>query len=608
MMRNCFNVAVVVLVLLAASSWAQKSAHCPDGDHILIDVKDISIKYDASSFAGTLSSLSVLTGRPEVAPKQLQEAAVATQQWNEFLKGLATGYNMCAITKQQYADGLNRIYPRLKEDGAGLEEIRKQIAAGQKADTKRLQQLIDSFYANVRQFAQASRSEIILQRIQALSEQVATSQGQILQKEDLILAKLNELQQQAPLPTPTEVNKEISEVRKQLLAQADVAEPAYNKGYELLNQYRFREAIPYLQQALAAVPLPDFYLVLGRAYRELPDLPQAESTLKQGLTAIAGKKEERREAALADQLGLTLLAKGDLDGALKHAQEALEIAEKVYGPDDPFVAICANNIGQILQAKGDLDGALLYTQRALQIDEKVYGADYPTVAIISNNIGVILRSKGDLDGALNYAQRALQIDEKAYGPDHPNVATIANNISVILLAEGDLDGALMYAKRALQIDEKAYGPEHPSVAGDANNIGWILKSKGDLDGALRYTQRALQISEKVYGPSHPNVAISADNIGQILKSKGDLDGALTYAKRALQIDERDYGMDNPEVAICADNIGQILKARGDLDGALKYAHLAWQIDNKVYGPNNPMTRRLAANLKLIEQARAAKEH
>jgi hypothetical protein len=226
----------IFLPAIAESAWAQKAVNCPDGDHPLIDVKQIAIRYDASSFAGTLSSLSVLSARAEVGPKELQEAAAATQQWDEFLKGLAEGYNSCAVTRQQYADGLNRIYPRLQQDAADLEAIRKVISAGQQADLKRLQALLDSYWANLRQFAQASGKEIILQRIENLSEQVASGQGQILhgqgqiqQKEDLILAKLNEIEQrnrEAPVATPAEVGKEVSEVRKELVAKADAAEEA----------------------------------------------------------------------------------------------------------------------------------------------------------------------------------------------------------------------------------------------------------------------------------------------------------------------------------------------------------------------------------------------
>ena len=641
------------LLAISAGAWGQKTVHCRDGDHIQIDVREIAIKYDASSFAGTLSSLSILGARLEAAPTKLQEAAVATQQWNEFVKGLAEGYNSCAVTRQQYADGLNRIYPRLKEDASDLDAVRKVIAEGQKADAKRLQALVDSYWNNLRQFAQASGKQVILQRIEALSEQVASGQGQILQKEDLILAKLNELQQrntQAPVPTPAEVGKEISEVRRQLLAKADVAEQAYNQGYELLDQYRFREAIPYLQQAVAAVPLPDFYLALGRAYKELPDLPQAESTLQKGLATVTGGKDDTHEAGLVGLLGTTLQQsgdldraltysqralnidektygpehpnvasdannvgsilkdKGDLDGALTYTQRALKIGERVYGPDDPNVAIWANNVGTILQDKGDLDGALTYTQRALKINEKVYGPDHPNVAIGANNVGSILQAKGDLDGALTYTQRALEIGEKVYGPDHPNVAIWANNVGSVLKDKGDLDGALAYTQRALKIGEKVYGPDHPNVAIWANNVGSILKDEGDLDGALAYTQRALKIGEKVYGPDHPNVATWANNVGTILQDKGDLDGALAYTQRALKIGEKVYGPDHPNVAIWAGNVGTILQAKGDLDGALTYTQRALKIFTDHYGADNPQTKAVAANLKWIEQAKAAKQH
>jgi hypothetical protein len=60
------SVLLFYVLLAAGLAAAQKKIACPDGEHIEIDVKQIAIKYDASSFAGTLSSLSVLSGRLEV--------------------------------------------------------------------------------------------------------------------------------------------------------------------------------------------------------------------------------------------------------------------------------------------------------------------------------------------------------------------------------------------------------------------------------------------------------------------------------------------------------------------------------------------------------------
>src|SRR5262249_51399417 len=134
----------VLLAAISESAWAQKTVHCQDGDHVLIDVKQIAIQYNASSFAGTLNGLSALTGRLEVGPKKLQEAAVATQRFNELVKALVVGYNSCAVTGQQYNDGLKRIFPRIQEDAAGLEAVRKESSRRQQIDFKRLQALLDS--------------------------------------------------------------------------------------------------------------------------------------------------------------------------------------------------------------------------------------------------------------------------------------------------------------------------------------------------------------------------------------------------------------------------------------------------------------------------------
>jgi tetratricopeptide (TPR) repeat protein len=268
---------------------------------------------------------------------------------------------------------------------------------------------------------------------------------------------------------------------------------------------------------------------------------------------------------LLNQAGLYLENRGQLGEAGRALKRALAVAEKVYGPDHPEVAIRAINIGLILQDQGDLPGALKYTQRALAIDEKVYGPDHPNMARNANNIGQILQAQGDLPGALQHTRRALAIDERVYGADHPNVATLANNIGGILKAQGDMAGALQYVRRALAIDEKVYGSEHPEVATDANNIGQILQDQGDLAGALQYTRRALAIDEKVYGPDHPKVAIRASNIGRILQDQDDLAGALPYLQRALRILQATYGPDNPRTKTVSENLAilqQELAERG----------------------------------------------
>jgi tetratricopeptide (TPR) repeat protein len=604
------GLAVLAILLCGAETGTAKAVQCPDGNHFLIDVKEITIRYQATRIETTLNGLAVL--RVAINPKTLQQAAIGTQKMNEVLKAMVVGYNSCAITRQQYNECMKLLFQDIKGDAIKLEEFRKEVLAGKKIDAKRqedYEKQLKRYERNLQKLYQLSGKEIDYERITSIVEEIVhkriegirSEQAQV--NEDILkrLASLEQKQAERQPTAPSHVSVELSETmkQKQMLQEVEAAEEAYKKGYALMDRYRFTEAVPYFQQALLKVNLSDFYYALAMASEELPDLNKAEKTILEGLDVATNKIDPAKKARYDNLLGQILQAKGDLDGALKYTEQALKIDERVYGLDHPNVAIDANNIGQILQAKGDLDGALKYTERALKIDERVFG--HPNGALLANNIGQIMKAKGDLDGALKYTERALKIDEKVFGLNHPKVAIDANNIGQILQAKGDLDGALKYTDQALKIDEKIYGLDHPNVALLANNIGQIMQAKGDLDGALKYTERALKIDEKVFG--HPNGALLANNIGQIMKAKGDLDGALKYTDQALKIDEKVYGLDHPSVAIYANNIGTILQAKGDLDGALKYAERAYKILLKCYGPDNPLTKTIARNLGVIRNAR-----
>ena len=65
----------------SSQSFAQQWITCPDKtQRITIDLNQLHIEYNASSFAGTLASLGALSARFSVEQKVLQQASVATQQ------------------------------------------------------------------------------------------------------------------------------------------------------------------------------------------------------------------------------------------------------------------------------------------------------------------------------------------------------------------------------------------------------------------------------------------------------------------------------------------------------------------------------------------------
>lgn len=72
--------------------------------------------------------------------------------------------------------------------------------------------------------------------------------------------------------------------------------------------------------------------------------------------------------------------------ALPLAQEALALAESLYGADHPYVATSLNNLAALYQSGGRLDEAETLHRRALAIDLSLFGEQDPRVAVDRHNL------------------------------------------------------------------------------------------------------------------------------------------------------------------------------------------------------------------------------
>lgn len=74
------------------------------------------------------------------------------------------------------------------------------------------------------------------------------------------------------------------------------------------------------------------------------------------------------------------------DRARYHAERAVEIGEKVYGPEHYAVAMRRNNLGILLQSIGDLEGAKEQIVRALAIGRRVLPAGHKRLTTFEKNL------------------------------------------------------------------------------------------------------------------------------------------------------------------------------------------------------------------------------
>jgi tetratricopeptide (TPR) repeat protein len=243
-------------------------------------------------------------------------------------------------------------------------------------------------------------------------------------------------------------------------------------------------------------------------------------------------------------------------------QRALEIREKVVGPEHPLTAASLNNLARVLWDEGDLAGAQPLFERSLAIRERTLG-DHPRTAASLNNLSSLLQSRGDPVGARPLSERALAICEKTLGPEHPRTAASLANLARVLRDLREFEAARPIAERALAIRERLLGPEHPRTAASLNNLASVLHGQGEIERARELFERALAICENVLGPEHPYTAVTLNNLALLHWAEDDLSAARPLFERALEIRENVLGPAHPLTATSLEGLANVLRAQGE---------------------------------------------
>jgi CHAT domain-containing protein/Flp pilus assembly protein TadD len=287
---------------------------------------------------------------------------------------------------------------------------------------------------------------------------------------------------------------------------------------------------------------------------------------------------------------------GKYDEAIPSFERALEIRERVLGPDHCDVASVINSMGQLQFYKGEYSKAEQLFLRGLAVREKALGPEHPLFATSLNNYAILCFVRGDYAKAEPLFLRALAIREKALGPEHSDVAASLNNLALLYSRRGEYSKAEQLFLRGLAIGEKALGPEHPDVAKAYTNLANLHYFRGDYAKAEPLHRRAVAITEKALGPDHPLFATSLNNLALLYSELGDYAKAEPLHRRALAIREKSLGPEHPDVATSLYNLASINNDLGDYAKAEPLHRRALAIREKALGAEHPL---LASSLNSL---------
>jgi DNA-binding SARP family transcriptional activator len=193
----------------------------------------------------------------------------------------------------------------------------------------------------------------------------------------------------------------------------------------------YRRSLPVLRELGDTAEIVRALIGLGYTHWALDEFVTGARQFRDALGVLdrAGWPEHPLAAEAMSGLGMMLHDQG-LPAESRDLQiRALTVLRDVYGQvDHPIVAEVHDKLGWTLRLLGNLEGARAAHAGSAAMMSRLFGADDPRVAMALTNLGLAELEAGDVTGARAHQHQAYETLLRAYGADHCNTRLVAGRL------------------------------------------------------------------------------------------------------------------------------------------------------------------------------------
>jgi tetratricopeptide (TPR) repeat protein len=347
----------------------------------------------------------------------------------------------------------------------------------------------------------------------------------------------------------------------------------------------------------------DVRLVVGRVYLRLGLYSEAEPQLRKALQLrqrLFGPEAPETLVA-SNELALLLSERGDHADAERLFEETLQARLRVSGKEDPETLQVMDNLGQTLKKRERWQDAEHLLREALEGRRTVRGRHHPETLVSMSNLALLLRDQGRPAEAEPLLREALQASRKVHDPLDLELLSTIHNLAAVLQSLGRLAEAEPLFREALEGHEKLHGPSHPVTRNTANSYALLLKYQGKWDEAERIYRRSLDacVTDASLGPDHPLTLRLKYNLAALWADSEQLDKAEKAFREVLDV-LRKRAPEHRETLVTLNRLGLTLLDAGKPAQAEPLLHKALPLARKLYPEGHP---EIANTLLLVGRAR-----
>ncbi len=267
-------------------------------------------------------------------------------------------------------------------------------------------------------------------------------------------------------------------------------------------------------------------------------------------------------AELWTALAFPLTNIGQFEAARYYGEGAVELCERILGPEHPSTADALNTLALIIQMTETFLGVEKLYERALAIWEQAYGSESEQVATVHNNAGYLAVLSGRYHEADFHLRESLRLLRKRFGLRNLGTARVIRNCGFLALNMGQPRKAERYLRLALALQQEAFGQPSLVTAFTLELLAKALLAQKRLDAARGYAAEALAMRQTLGGEMRELVAPSLGVCTEIARAAGDLEEAARLGEEVLQMRRAMQKEDEPEGLMESALLGAIYLDQG----------------------------------------------
>ncbi len=280
---------------------------------------------------------------------------------------------------------------------------------------------------------------------------------------------------------------------------------------------------------------------------------------------------------------------GDPAATQRHARRAVELRERILGPDHPLTLAAMSELCSTLTGIGNPTNATALGEKTLGRLQVVLGREHPDTLKCMIHLGNAYVAAGRFNDAVTLLQEALTLQKSKLGPTNGLTLWIQHDLGYAYDVAGRVNEAVPLLEETVRAEQSVLGQDHPLTLASMVELAVVYERAGRINDAFRLDEETLKLCKIKLGPDHPNTLTLMNSLAQAYGDAGQLDKEVALFEETLKLRQAKLGPDDPLTLASMNCLGEAYADAGRFEDALKLQKECLQRYKSKLGQDDPFT-------------------